>query len=172
MTISEGNLEMEIPDALDGGRFDGVGHGLSHCMKAVDFVLELADRYLFIELKDPEHPQATSRDRMAFIGRLHSGELDQDLKYKYRDSFLHEWAAGRADKPIDYLVLIAVDALDAAQLANRTSSLERQLPFRGPHGRRWTRALVRSCAVFNLASWNRHFPRYPVRRVAMPVLNG
>ena len=172
MTISEGNLEMDIPDVRGGGRFDGPGHGLSHCMKAVDFVLELADRYLFIELKDPQHSRATPGDRNAFIRKLRSGELDGDLKYKYRDSFLHEWAAGRADKPIDYLVLIDEDALDAAQLANRTSSLQRQLPLLGPPGRPWIRPVVRFCAVFNLGSWNRHFPGYPVRRVAMPARDG
>ena len=172
MTLLEGNLEMDIPDALGGGRFDGDGHGLSHCMKAVDFVLELADRYLYVEVKDPQHPRATSRDRNAFIRRLRSGELDEDLKRKYRDSFLHEWAAGRADKPIDYLVLIAVDTLDDAQLAHRTSALERQLPLRGPDGLPWIRPIVRFCAVFNLESWNRNFPRYPVRRVATPARDG
>ncbi len=57
MTLSEGNLEMDIPGVLCGGRFDGAGHRLSHCMKAVDFVLELADRFLFIEVKDPQHPR-------------------------------------------------------------------------------------------------------------------
>ncbi len=172
MTLSEGNLEMDIPGVLCGGRFDGAGHRLSHCMKAVDFVLELADRFLFIEVKDPQHPRGTPRDCNAFTERLHSGALDEDLKYKYRDSFLYEWAAGRADKPIHYLVLIAVDALDAAQLANRTSSLERKLPLRGPDGRPWIRPVVRFCAVFNLVSWNRHFPQYPVRRVSMPAHDG
>ena len=172
MTISEGNLEMDIPDVLSGGRFDGADHGLSHCMRAVDFVLELADRYLFIELKDPRHPRATSRARRTFIARLRSGELDEELKHKYRDSFLYERAAGRADKPIDYLVLIALDTLDDAQLAQRKTSLEQQLPAWGPQGRRWARPLVGLCAVFNLESWNRNLPRYPVRRVALPARGG
>lgn len=172
MTFSEGDLKLEIPDALGGRKFDGDGHGLSHCMKAVDFVVNLADRYLFIELKDPQHPRATSRARKTFIARLHSGELDEELKYKYRDSFLYEWAAGRADKPIDYLVLIALDTLDDAQLAHRKASLERQLPAWGPQGRRWARPLVRLCAVFNFESWNRNLPKYPVTRVALPARGG
>ncbi len=175
MTISEGDLEMDVPDALRGGRFDGAGHGLSHCMKAVDFVLELADRYLYIEMKDPQHSRATERARNRFTEKLDSGKLDDDLKYKYRDSFLYEWAAGRADKPIHYLVLIALDTLDDAQLANRTYALERQLPLRGPYGpdrRPWARPIVRFCGVFNIASWNRNFPGYPVRRVATSTRDG
>ena len=175
MTLSEGNLKMDIPDVLSGGRFDGADHGLTHHMKAVDFVVELADRYLYIEVKDPEHPRAADQARNAFIEKLHSGRLDQDLKYKYRDSFLYEWAAGRADKPIHYLVLIALDALDDAQLARRTHALEQQLPLRGPQGpgrRSWVRPIVRFCGVFNIASWNRNFPEHPVRRVATSAGEG
>lgn len=175
MTLSEGDLEMDVPDALGGGRFDGAAHGLGRCMKAVDFVVELADRYLYIEMKDPQHPRATDPARNTFIEKLHSGQLDDDLKYKYRDSFLYEWAAGRADKPVHYLVLIALDTLDDAQLANRRSALERDLPLRGPQGpdrRPWVRPIVGFCGVFNIASWNRNFPRYPVRRVATPARGG
>ena len=56
MKFTEGDIEINIPGAVGGGRFDGPKHGLSHCMKAVDFVMELADRYLFIELKESSTP--------------------------------------------------------------------------------------------------------------------
>ncbi len=135
-------------------------------MKAVDFVVELADRYLFIEVKDPQRTEAAEARRDEFIRRCQSGKLDHDLKYKYRDSFLYEWAAGRADKPVDYLVLIALDTLDAAQLLTRTESLARNLPLMGPDGQAWRRPIARGCGVFNLDSWNRRFPEYPVSRAA------
>lgn len=165
MTFTEEDLEMVIPDVVTGGKFDGAGHGLSRCMKAVDFVIELEDRYLFIELKDPQHPHATEQSRGEFIRKLKDGRLDEELKYKYRDSFLYEWASGRANKPVDYFVLIALDTLDDAQLLTRTDSLARNLPRRGPDDRPWRREIVRGCSVFNLASWNRKLPHYPVNRV-------
>lgn len=167
MTFVEGDLEIEIGDAVRGEKFDGAGHGLLHCMKAVDFVVELADRYLFIELKDPQHPRATPQSRNDFIEELRSGRLDNDLKYKYRDSFLYEWAGGRAERPIEYRVLIALDTLDAAQLLDRTESLVRNLPTRGPGDRPWPRPIVDSCAVYNLDSWNQTFPHHPARRGAV-----
>lgn len=96
-------------------------------MKAVDFVIEFADHYSFIEVKDPDRTISQSvRDE--YMGRLDSGEIDDSLKYKYRDSFLYEWAAGRADKPVDYLVLIALESLDRAQLIARQDELRRVLP--------------------------------------------
>lgn len=165
MRFAEGDLEMDIPDVVGGGKFDGGSHGLSRCMKAVDFVVELADRYLFIEFKDPQHPRATPETRNRFIRRLDAGQLDEDLKYKYRDSFLYEWASGRAGKPVDYLVLIALDTLDEMQLLTRTEALARNLPQHGPDDQPWPREIVRACGVFNLESWNRELPHYPVNRV-------
>lgn len=131
-------------------------------MKAVDFIVELPNRYLFIEFKDPENAPSERRER--FVERLTSDRLDKDLVYKYRDSFLYEWAAGRADKPVDYLVLIALD-LDKAALSNRTDQLRRRLPLRGPKSKPWPRPIVASCGVFNLRSWNERFPDYPVQRL-------
>ena len=68
-------------------------------MKAVDFIVEEENRVLFVEFKDPEHPNAMERDRAKFIQEFSSGELDNDLKYKYRDSFLYEWASDNTNKP-------------------------------------------------------------------------
>ena len=164
MIFTEGDLEIDVPHAVGGGKFDGASHGLSHCMKAVDFVVELADRYLFIEVKDPQHPRATIRSRSDFVASMRSGRLDEELKYKYRDSFLYEWAMGRVRKPIEYRVLIGLDTLDAAQLLTRTESLGRNLPRRGPNDQPWPRSIVDKCNVFNLDSWDRAFPHHPARR--------
>lgn len=163
--LTEGTLQLTISGAVDARKFDDTRHGLSHCMKAVDFVVELRDRYLFIEFKDPQDPKALTKDRDKFIKNLQSGQLDEDLKYKYRDSFLYEWAAGRADKPVDYLILIALDSLTAPLLLNRKRAMERKLPLLGPGSRRWPRPIVRSCDVFNIASWNKHFAQYPIKRL-------
>lgn len=43
--LIEGNLQITIPGAVQARKFDdGASHGLTHCMKAVDFIVELADR--------------------------------------------------------------------------------------------------------------------------------
>ena len=94
--LTERNLEITIDGAVKAWKFDDEAHGLSHCMKAVDFIVELADRYLFIEFKDPQAPQAHERDRNRFIRQFKGGELDEDLKYKYRDSFLYEMGSGES----------------------------------------------------------------------------
>ena len=166
MTVfTEGNLQLTVNGAVSARKFDDISHGLSHCMKAVDFIIELADRYLYIEFKDPQAPSSSSLDAADYLASFQKGQIDEDFKYKYRDSFLYEWASGHADKPIDYLVLIALDTLKAPMLRHRRRELERKLPVLGPGGQPWSQPFVRSCAVFNLETWNRNLPDFPVSRL-------
>lgn len=166
--LAEDDLQITLPAGLVGRKFDDeTAHGLSHCMKAVDFIVELEDRVLFIEFKDPENPNALQKDSAAFIKKFLGGQLDADLKTKYRDSWLYEWAEGRAKKPIYYLVLIGASALSDADLLARTDSLNRQIPVVGPGGRSWKKPFVAGCAVLNLASWNKALPHIPASRVGI-----
>ncbi len=164
--LTEGNLRINLPDGLKSRKFDdNARHGLSHCMKAVDFIVELPDRLLFIEFKDPEHPSSKPKDRDEFVRDFLSGKLDEDLKYKYRDSFLYEWASGKPEKPVYYLVLVAFSDLTEAELLARTDDLIRKLPLEGPPSGLWKRQIVAGCSVFNLETWNKTLPQYPVERI-------
>jgi hypothetical protein len=166
-TLVERDLEITLPAGVHGRKLDDPAtHGLSHCMKAVDFVVELADRIYFIELKDPDNPAARSEAKAEFAKRLRSGTLDGELQRKYRDTYLYEWASGRADKPIYYIVLLALTALGAPDLLARTESLKKQLPLSGPGGKAWPRAFVSGCAVMNIAAWNKRLGSMPVRRIS------
>jgi len=157
-TLTEGRLQINANGAVNGRKFDDEHHGLNHCMKAVDFIIEFSDCYWFVEVKNPDAPEVPNENRKEFMEQFESGKIDSDLTYKYRDSFLYEWASKRADKPVDYYVLIALDALDAALLQSRKEALRRNLPVSGPKSEPWPRPIVRRCGVFNIASWNRHFP--------------
>ena len=164
--LVERNLQITFDDAVEVRKFDNNDtHRLTHCMKAVDYIVELPGRHLFIEIKDPQDPKAPPEAAADYLARLQTGEIDEDLKYKFRDSFLYEWASGRAGKPIDYLVLIGLDTLTGLHLQRRTRALERQLPLLGPDSAAWPNPMVNGCAVFNLESWNRTFSQWPVSRL-------
>ena len=160
----EGDLEVSFRGALSARRFDDRNHGLSHCMKAVDFVVELTDRYLFVEFKDPDHPNSTKSDARTFLKRFQSGELDEELKTKFRDTFLYEWACGRADKPVFFFVLVAITGQDAQLLGPRTNALRRILPAGVTIPGTWSRPIVHDASVFNIAEWNRRLSDFPVHR--------
>ena len=148
--LEEGPFRFEFNSVVDARKFDALGedgHGLSHCMKAVDFIVETPDFYAYIEVKGSEVPS-------------------RELAYKYRDSFLYEWASGKADKPCYYWIVFNNDRFDDALLTPWTEELKRQLPVNGPRKAPWPRPFVRDCAMFTVASWNKRFPAYPVTRIA------
>ena len=165
--FTEGNFRIEFPRGARVRKFDDPeSHGLSHCMKAVDYIVEEDDRVSFIELKDPEHPRAKEGNREDFIRRFQAGKLDEDLKYKYRDTFLYEWASDNVNKPIHYLVVVAIDSLSELTLIERTDELKRKLPLNGPPSGKWKRQIATDCKVFNIETWNRYQPRFPLTRIS------
>lgn len=165
--LIERDLKVTLPIGVAARKFDDATHGLSHCMSAVDFIVELDDRTLFVEFKDPDNPKAVEKNNSAeTIDKFLSGKLDADLYYKYRDSYLYEMASGRASKPIYYLVLIGAKALSDAELLTRTDELKRKLPELGVNGKAWKKPFVAGCAVMNLHAWNKILPMYPASRVS------
>lgn len=167
-TLVEADLEITLPAGTHGRKLDDPAtHGLSHCMKAVDFIVELADKIYFVELKDPDNPGARPEARAEFAQKLKSGTLDSELQRKYRDTFLYEWASNRADKPVYYVVLLAMAALDDTALLARTDALKKQLPLSGPAGKAWARPFVAGCAVMNMDAWNKALHAMPVRRLSV-----
>ena len=102
-TLVEGNLRITLPRVVHWRKLDDPAtHGLLHRhMKAVDFVVEMSDRMLFLEVKDPEHPEAPADRSEGFIRRFLDTELDTDLVRKFRDSPLRVGVrAGRQTHPL------------------------------------------------------------------------
>ena len=161
----EGNLQLTVYGAKAAWRFDGDDHKLKHCMKGVDFVIELEDCYQFVEFKDPQYPGATKQGIGKYLQNFTAGKLDKQFQYKYRDSYLYELVFERAEKPIDYLMLIAIDTLTSALLRHRKREMERKLPLWAPGKQPLPRPFIRGCGVFNIDLWNRRFPDYPIVRI-------
>ena len=152
MILQEGILKLNFSGVKNAFRFDEEDrssqhfHGLSHCMKAVDFIAEYPDHYLFIEIKNPRDPSRYS------IGR-DIEDLINDLVVKFRDTFLYRWAEGKINKPVHYLCLIE---LDNAQTLHIMNKLKYKLPFEGQPSK-WQKKPASKCAVVNIAAWNKTF---------------
>lgn len=156
--LEEGNLRFEFLDAKAGFKFDeqdkslSTFHGLSHCMKAVDFVVEMEKRWLFVEVKDPLTTDAFN-EKSAYE------KLMKGLVTKFRDSFLYRWSEKQTSKPVVYHCLVNVDSALTLQMM---TELKRTLPENGPVSGRWKRQPAVSCAVANLKDWNAAFPKWKV----------
>lgn len=82
--MREGELVLVLPDGVEGRQFDGADHGMSHCMKAVDWVIKPARKLLFDEVKDPASSAARRHeDAERFAKSFQSSDLIPDLVTKF-----------------------------------------------------------------------------------------
>lgn len=167
MRIDADGFSFDFTDAIDAFVFDETDrsnpnyHGAP--MKAVDIVAEFEYAYVYVEMKDFDDPDMydpdLAEDEEALKERHdHFKWLKNYLKYKYRDTYLYRHAEDKVDKPIHYICLLT---LDSPLNTVMQKDLTRELPT-GRASRRWTREIVRSCQVVNVAKWNDNFPKWPV----------
>ena len=167
-TLSERDLQFNFTDAVDGFVFDQMKptfpnyHGIS-AMHRVDFVIELKEVTLFVEIKDPGNPKAQAEGLAEFHAELNDGSLSSTFASKFIDSFVYRWAEDKVDKPIHYISLVT---LEAPLLLNLADEIAKKLPPLGKPAARWQRSFIESCQVFNLESWNNNFPKWPVTRIS------
>ena len=141
-------------------------------MKAVDFIAESRKEIVFIEIKDPDKPSIPATERKDLINAYKSESKDFDLKYKFRDSFLYEWACGRVHKPIHYWVLLAVDSFSTTQLGRRTDALRSKIPVVAALPNGWKRSFAEDCIVFNIRTWNRNLDGFQAVRISSQNQSG
>lgn len=129
-------------------------------MKAVDIIAEFEDCFLFIEMKDYRDSQSQFTETDSISGEKKNDALKwlkNYLKYKFRDTYLYRYAeAGSVEKDIHYICLIS---LSSGTLQMVKKLLREELPV-NKKGRRWTRALAKSCQVVDVNGWNRTLSSY------------
>ena len=156
--VWEGGICLDFSRAVSRPRkFDNGGHGLSHAMKAVDFIAEYHDHFVFLEVKDfrglegPTRRACRACSRAACAKKAADWLLDS-LVGKFKDSWLFHSCESRVDKPARFYALL--EGLDAPMLAWLTGQLEIRLPVTGLPAR-WRRRLAQKCGVMDIINWNR-----------------
>lgn len=162
--LQEGELEFTFPAGTHAVKFDGPNHGLSHCMKAVDFIVDFGSYFLFVEVKDPDNTIATSKHREQFAVELSQPNFTRKLSLKYRDSFLYHWAENKSGKPVKYVVLLQLETLRSPQYLVIHQALKIDLPETSLP-KAWSRTLVGGSAVLDMSMWNAIGIYGTVRRV-------
>jgi hypothetical protein len=161
-TVQEEDLIFDVSSALRVEKFDDKKlHGNRSSMKKVDFIIEESERIVFLEVKDPDIPEASNVDE--FKESLKNGNLIYELAGKYRDSFLFALQRAELTKPVHYIVLISMDSLDKALLVNMIDGLNRSIPI---SHRSWTNNLAASTVILKLDSYKQQFGDQSVWRAS------
>jgi len=174
MTLIEKDLEFNFSNVVDAFVFDQMDEFLPNYhavdeMSRVDFIVELDEAILFVEVKDPDCPGASAESLAKFHTKLQNGKLGNVFASKFIDTFLYRWAEEKITKPIHYLSLVT---LDNAQVVQLSDEIVRKLPPRGATVPRWSKQLFENCQVFNLNTWNENFPSWQVTRISQQPQTG
>ena len=162
------DISFDFTDAVDAFVFDQMDsgkdnyHGISD-MRRVDFVVELDEAILFVEVKDPDHPNAQQEGIDKFLKKLEDGTLGDSFAKKLMDSFVYRWAEKKVNKPLYYLSLVT---LESELLHDLTDEVASKLPPQQKPVDRWQRAFLKNCQIFNIETWNENFPKWPVTRIS------
>ena len=170
--IKEKELEFDFRAALRVKKFDDEQkHGMSHCMKAVDFLVEWDDSFWFVEVKDPSHskipPQHQKGQRDNFLDKIKNKKLfSGELGPKLKDSFLYLHLDNRLpDKPMKYFVLLALDCFGPEHLVPLSDKLQRASCLLGPNNSSWKNQYIENALVFTEKTWNEKMAHCPVKRI-------
>lgn len=159
--LAENDLEFDFSSAMEAIIFDDDALHNPSTMKRVDFIVEYIDRFVFLEIKDPDQPGAANPE--AFKTKLLTGNLIPDLAGKYRDSYWFRSHSGKVTKPIHYVVLIAMASLEPALLLAKQDELKKSLPVTHKD---WPAACAAGCAILNLDTYKKQFGANSVRRMS------
>lgn len=168
MKLRERDLEIDFTNAIDAIVFDQMKadkpgfHGVGQ-MHRVDFVVELEEAILFVEVKDPGNPKAQAEGLAKFYAELQDGTLSDTFAAKFIDTFLYRWAEECLQKPVHYISLVTFD--DSELLPNFSDEVAKKLPPMGKTVPRWKRQLAENCQIFNIEQWNVNFPKWPAARL-------
>lgn len=159
--LAENDLEFDFSSAMEAIIFDDDALHNPSTMKRVDFIAEYTDRFVFLEIKDPDQPGVANPQ--AFKTKLLTGNLIPDLAGKYRDSYWFRSHSGKVTKPIHYVVLISMASLEPALLLAKQDELKKSLPITHKD---WSAPCAAGCAILNLDQYEKQFGANSVRRLS------
>ncbi len=159
--LVEKDLAFDFSPALEAIIFDDDALHNPSTIKRVDFIAEFNDRFVFLEIKDPDQPGAAKPE--AFKTKLLTGNLIPDLAGKYRDSSWFRMLSGKANKPIYYIVLVSMASLEPALLLAKQDELKRSLPITHTD---WSAPCAAGCVILNIEQYKKQFGANSVRRLS------
>lgn len=161
--VTEGRLIFTFPcltfEKADEPQTNGLG--------GVDFVVELEDMFLFIEVKDIQNPKTPQSEIDRWKTKLNHSKDNPfliEVGGKFKDTIIRRWGREMTfDKPIYYIVLLEFDELDSRLKTKLTSDLAGQLPTSVNRIDGFVRNIkIRGREVLNISDWREKYSIFPI----------
>ena len=156
-TFQESGLVFDFTSAKDVKKADKPNvQGLS----AVDFIVEINNEYIFIEVKNPDNIYANDVQRQEFLSELNLDKYPLKMAMKFKDTLLKEVVSGKTfEKPVTYLILLQFTSFDANQRLILLNKIREHIPlFKEPEYKAVER--VSFSGVMNVKDFLDRYPEF------------
>lgn len=165
--LREGRLSFDFREGTLAYKAD---NPTLNALGGVDFVIELEDKFIFVEVKDVENKNAIPEERAEWVRELKIEKKNpflRDMGVKFKDTVLRRWANGEElDKPIWYIVLLELNSIDAVLRSKLSENLMLWLPncINKKYGFKKELCIKRR-EILNIDGWKKKFPEFPIQIV-------
>ena len=127
MLFDESGFRFDFSNCLSAYKADRI---MYHDLPALDFVVEMDECILFIEVKNPDHPNATAQSRKAFMKDLYDNVYPYLISDKFKNELLRTWSrGGEFSKPILCVFILAFRLFSKTDRARLQEKIYNRLPF-------------------------------------------
>ena len=127
MIFDESGFRFDFSKCVSAYRADLMKY---HDLPALDFVAEIEDCILFIEIKNPDHNDATEQSRFEFLKDLCSNVYPYMISDKYKNELLRVWSrGGEFIKPILCVFVLEFSILSKTDKARLQEKIFNRLPL-------------------------------------------
>lgn len=140
----------------------------------VDFIVELEDKYLFIEVKDIEHEKTKSEYKENLLNELKIEKRNPFLmrmSSKFKDTILYNWAKNQYfKKPVFYIIILQFEALNAESRGRLSEKLLSFLPTCLKNEDFLNNVKIKKCKIINIDEWNNDYKDFPINIVSEGII--
>ena len=127
MVFDESGYRFDFTNCATAQKADTITY---HDLSSVDFIMETNDNIVLIEVKNPDHPSATTQSRKSFLDDLRSDVYPYLISDKFKNVLLCTWARGeKFEKPIWCVLLLEFGMMTKTDIAKLREKVFNRLPF-------------------------------------------
>ena len=159
--FEESGYRFSFPAVQRAIKADAVNYaGLSF----VDFIVETDSMFYFIEVKNPDNPNAPSKNRNEYFDKLQETVFPNAVVKKFSDTLLAQLAMGYSfPKPVQYIFILEFGAFSSYERQILFDKVTHRLPV-GLNHRTFTNvALVKNFKLLTIAQFEEQYQDFTVQ---------
>lgn len=161
--FEESGYRFSFPAVQRAIKADAVNYaGLSF----VDFIVEADSMVYFIEIKNPDNPNAPSKNRDKYFARLQEAVFPNAVVKKFSDTLLAQLAMGYSfPKPVQYIFILEFRAFSSYERQILYDKVNHRLPVGLNHRAFANIACIKSFRLLTIAQFEEQYQDFAVEPI-------